>query len=139
MQRWWKTKKGERGYGRCKEVAETERRRTQEIENTGRYNKIKKDIGRKRESYVERGRITEWRFWGGPVNPHRFQCMLSGSYSRKWWSRNRGGKWNDCNNSEKTWGSKQNEGRTVKVPSKSKKKEEKSNWQFIFENEEKLM
>ena len=31
-------------------------------ENTRRYDKIKNDIGRKRESYVERGRITEWRF-----------------------------------------------------------------------------
>ena len=38
------------------EVAETERRRTLEKENTGRYNKIKKDIGRKRENYAERGR-----------------------------------------------------------------------------------
>ena len=38
-----------------------QRRTTREKGNTGRYNKIKNDIGRKREreSYVERERITE--------------------------------------------------------------------------------
>ena len=35
------------------------RRRTREKENTGRYNKIKNDIGRKRENHVERGRKIE--------------------------------------------------------------------------------
>ena len=43
--------KGERGYGKWKEVAETERRR--EKENIGRCNKIKKDIGRKKRAILK--------------------------------------------------------------------------------------
>ena len=121
------------------------KKKSRRKEYTGRYNKIKKDIGRKRErerereSYGERGKKIEWRFWGCPENHHRCQCMSAESYSRKWWSRNKGDEWNDCNISEKTWRSEQNEGRTVKIPNRTRKKEKKYNWQSIFENEEKLM
>ena len=131
------------GRLRKEKVAMEDARRLQKQKEEHQKKKIPKDTIRsdrilaEKESYVERGRKIEWRFWGDPENPHRCQCMFAESYGRKWLSRNIGGNWNDCNISEKTSeANKMGEG-LLKSQADLGKKEEKYNWQSIFRNNEK--